>query len=259
MNMMREWRRAQRAHAKATSSSAHPLASVPPGVRVYAVGDVHGRADLLQDVFEKIDWDRAASPAPRCFEIYLGDYIDRGPDTAGVISGLIKRQRRPDVTCLSGNHEALLLNFLSRPQVLFEWQYVGAPQTFASYGVSFPRQVSSMRDCERLAQQLRTSMPHDHLSFVRFLGLSLSVGDYFFVHAGIRPTVPLNSQTPEDMLWIRAEFLACEAPFQKVVVHGHTPVHHPDVRSNRINIDTAAYLTGNLTCLVLEGELQRFL
>jgi serine/threonine protein phosphatase 1 len=230
---------------------------IPSGTRIYAVGDVHGRADLLADVFARIDADQRAYPVGRAIEIFLGDYVDRGPASREVIERLIARAAARETVCLRGNHEAFMLDFIGNPAVLPEWQRYGGLSTLISYGL---RPAMSADEGQRaaLAKAFGQTLPRAHLSFLRGLKPTFTCGDFFFVHAGVRPGVALAKQQESDLLWIREDFLLHEEPFEKVVVHGHTPVAEPDVRDNRINIDTGAYATNRLTCLVLEGDSVAF-
>jgi serine/threonine protein phosphatase 1 len=231
--------------------SKRRIPRLPEGVRVYAVGDVHGRADLLEQVFAQIDADLAAYPRCKPLQIFLGDYIDRGPSSREVIERLITRSRTHRMVCLKGNHESYVSDFLQDPSTLPDWRALGGLQTLMSYGLKPSINPDAAQQVE-LAQALDTVLPKQHRQFLRGLPRSFSCGDFFFVHAGVRPGVPLAEQREEDLLWIRDDFLVCEDDFGKIVVHGHTPVSEPDIRPNRINIDTGAYATGRLTCLIIE-------
>ncbi|HXW69899.1 MAG TPA: metallophosphoesterase family protein [Methylocella sp.] len=226
---------------------------VPDGVRIYAVGDIHGRADLLKPMFVRIDADIAAHPVGRPIQVFLGDYIDRGQDSAAVLDLLIERGQSQEVICLRGNHELYLVEFLQNPRIFNIWARYGGLPTLASYGLGSVLSAAPEEQAA-LAGDLAKAMPQSHGDFLASLDLSFSCGDFFFVHAGIRPNISLDRQTDEDLLWIRDEFLMHEEPFEKIIVHGHTPVREPDVRKNRINIDTGAYATGRLTCLRLERD-----
>lgn len=226
---------------------------VPDGVRIYAVGDIHGRVDLLDQLLARIDADLAANAIGKAVHVFLGDYIDRGQDSAGVLERLITRGQSHETVCLLGNHEDCLLEFLDNPGVLTAWSQNGGLTTLLSYGLR-PSIQSSPDEQRDLSAALAAVMPESHRRFLTGLPLSFSCGDFFFVHAGVRPGTPLFRQRDEDLLWIREEFLRHDSPFEKVVVHGHTPVREPDVRANRINIDTGAYATGRLTCLRLERD-----
>jgi serine/threonine protein phosphatase 1 len=225
---------------------------------VYAVGDIHGRVDLLLGICERIDSDIAKEPRHRSIQVFLGDYIDRGPDSSGVIERLAARRETADVVCLRGNHETCLLDFLADPETLELWRQFGGLQTLISYGLS-PSARPDAAERRQLADQLRHAMPAAHLGFLRSLPSCFGHGRYFFAHAGIRPGVALDLQRDEDLLWIRDDFLLSEDDFGKVIVHGHTPVREPELRANRINIDTGAYATGRLTCIKLRGSARSLL
>jgi serine/threonine protein phosphatase 1 len=240
-----------------TSQTPKARPCIPAGRRVYAVGDIHGRADLLSELFMRIDGDLKARPITNPIQVFLGDYIDRGPNSRQVIDLLIARRRRHDVLLLKGNHEDCALRFLSDPTVLPAWQSIGGVHTLLSYGV-MPTRRDDPESQHKVSIALREAMPDNHRRFIGGLALTFTCGDYFFVHAGVRPGIPLQRQSQRDLLWIRDEFLLHEEDFGLLVVHGHTPIYEPDIRSNRINIDTGAYATGQLTCLVLEGDSKTF-
>ena len=240
------------------ASQPAPHGRVPPGSRVYAIGDIHGRHDLLAAQFARIDAHRRQHPVERAIEIYLGDYIDRGPDSRAVIDMLVARRESAEICVLSGNHEQLMLAALHDPEAVMDWVRVGAVATLMSYGIAVPPQPDVQRLTEAVAR-LGQTLPASHRAFLEGLEISVVFGDYFFVHAGVRPGAPLSAQRAEDMLWIRGEFLGYQGSFGKIVVHGHSPVSAPDIRANRINIDTGAYASGRLTCMVLEGDSIAFL
>jgi serine/threonine protein phosphatase 1 len=225
---------------------------LPSNLRIYAIGDVHGRADLLEAVFGWIDADLRRRPSSEAMEILLGDYIDRGPASCAVIDLVTARRRRRPMVCLRGNHEQLLVNCLCDSRQMAEWQDLGARETLISYGVPVPKRLDPSAYA-LLIEALWQKIPDHHLQFLHGLPTSFAVGAYFFVHAGVRPGIALAEQSEQDLMWIRLDFLETREMFDHIIVHGHTPVHHPDIRSNRINIDTGAYVTGRLTCLVLEG------
>jgi serine/threonine protein phosphatase 1 len=212
----------------------------------------------LSSLLARIDDDLKARPIADSVEVFLGDYIDRGPNSREVIELLIARRQERDVIFLKGNHEAYALKFLEDPTVLSKWKELGALTTMLSYGVT-PDRRDEHQSPHHAATALARALPDDHHRFLRGLALSFTCGDYFFVHAGVRPGVPLGAQFQRDLLWIREDFLWHEEDFGKIVVHGHTPARKPEVHPNRINIDTGAYATGHLTCLVLEGDQMRFL
>ena len=226
---------------------------VPDGVRIYAVGDLHGRVDLLETMLKLIDFDCSRFPIPRPIVVFLGDYIDRGPASRDVLDRLIARSRSAEIVFLKGNHEVFLSDFLRKPSVLEEWRRYGGLETLVSYGLK-PSINPSFAELVELGHAFAKSFPDDHRQFLATLTPSFSCGDFYFVHAGIRPGVRLRDQREADLLWIRDDFLLCEERFEKFVVHGHTPVAEPDIRSNRVNIDTGAVQTGRLTCLIIEGS-----
>lgn len=233
---------------------------VPPGRRVYAIGDIHGRADLLGELHLLIHEDAYRRQAPHNVVIYLGDYIDRG-DASPAVLDLLLDAPLPSFESihLKGNHEASLLQFLDDYTVGRAWLSYGGAETLESYGIARASGATSTRDLARLQAELRARLPERHLRFLAGLRLTHAEGDYLFAHAGVRPGVPLEHQSEEDILWIRDEFLASNAAFGKIVVHGHTISTRPDVQRNRIGIDTGAFATGKLTALVLEGSEWSFL
>jgi serine/threonine protein phosphatase 1 len=231
---------------------------VPAGRRVYAIGDVHGRADLLAELLMRIDDDLRSRPHAHAVQVFLGDYIDRGPQSREVIDLLIDRQRRHQTKFLKGNHEDCMLQVFADPAVFSEWKMIGGLNTILSYGVT-PIGHHDARAYPRIAAAIAEAIPDSHHSFLRNLALSFSLGDFFFAHAGVRPGIPLAAQSSRDLLWIRDDFLLHEEDFGKIIVHGHTPAMEPEIRRNRINIDTGAFATGRLTCLVLENDQMSFL
>ena len=241
---------------KRVVASAKPR--LPDGVRIYAVGDLHGRSDLLDRVLWHIDRDLERHPTGRAIEVFLGDYIDRGPDSRGVLDRLIERNWSRELVFLKGNHETYVLEFLQNPQVLDEWAQFGGFETLMSYGLK-PSMDSISATQEGLAIAFADVLPQSHRRFLKALRLSFSCGDFFFAHAGIKPGVPLIAQKEQHLVWIRDDFLHCEWDHGQIIIHGHTPVREPDVRSNRINIDTGAFATGRLTCLMLERDQAAFI
>lgn len=226
-------------------------ATLPDGVRIYAIGDIHGRTDLLTIQLAQIDADMSRHRCARSIIVFLGDYIDRGPDSRGTISLLLTCARLHEVVFLKGNHEIFVRRFIEAPGSLKEWRCLGGLETLLSYGLK-PSLNRNQDDDERLAQELVAALPPEHLSFFDSLPMSFSCGDFFFVHAGVRPGIGLHQQTEDDLLWIREDFLDHRSPFDKFIVHGHTPVNIPDIRPNRANIDTGAFATGRLSCLMIE-------
>jgi serine/threonine protein phosphatase 1 len=243
---------------RSTTSRKKPKPRVPEGVRIYAIGDIHGRADLLDEVLERIDSDRMINPTSLSIEVYLGDYIDRGPASREVLDRLVARKRTFRGVFLKGNHETYLSNFPTNPPILEDWQRLGGLETLTSYGIK-PSINANAAEQVRLAAALDRALPESHREFLSELKSSFTCGDFFFVHAGVRPGIPLAKQREEDLLWIRRDFLISEDDFSKIVVHGHTPVLQPEIRPNRINIDTGAYATGRLTCLRLEDSRIEFI
>ncbi len=236
-------------------------AFAPEGVRLYAIGDVHGCLDQLKSLHTIIKDDLALRPVPAYRIIYLGDYVDRGPDSNGCIQFLIDTMAAdPNIICLKGNHEDKLLAFLADPlRVSESFLTYGGNELSLSYGVTPASLIAADDDMLRFRDRLNAAIPDEHLSFMRGLPTAHSAGDYMFVHAGVRPGIALDEQTDRDLMWIRFEFLEYLKPFSRVIVHGHTPDLEPEVKLNRINIDTLAYDTGNLTCVVLERRKHLFL
>ena len=232
--------------------SERAAARLPDGLRIYAIGDIHGRADLLAALLRQIDADCTLYPSSRPIVVFIGDYIDRGPASREVLDLVLGCKRTREAVFLKGNHETFVHRFLSEPAVLDEWRLCGGLETLVSYGLKPPINPG-VPEQTQLAKELAKAIPKRHLEFLESLNPSFSCGDFLFVHAGIRPGVPIRKQREEDLLWIREEFLSCEQRFEKFVVHGHTPVPTPDFRSNRINIDTGAFATGRLTCIVIES------
>ena len=231
----------------------HSYPPVPDGLTIYAIGDIHGRADLLDQTHELIDKDKANSRSERNVEVYLGDYIDRGPDSATVISRLIKRSSQTSTIFLRGNHEQLLLDFLHGKDCWLEWRAVGCITSCLSYGIN-PNLLSRQVSDKAVRQALDESVPLEHIRFYSDTCSYCRVGPYLFVHAGIRPGIKLEDQNPRDLLNIRKSFLEFEGDLGYIVVHGHTPVDSPDLRRHRINIDTRAFATGRLTCLRIDCD-----
>jgi serine/threonine protein phosphatase 1 len=228
------------------------------GELIYAIGDIHGRYDLMRALLAKIAADYAGRAAGRRpILIFLGDYVDRGPDSAKVIEALLwlKRRRDLDVRLLKGNHEAAMLDFLEDPATATAWLRFGGAETLAAYGVPPPEPDEGQAGLARARDELLERMPASHLRLLQGLELMLLVGDYAFVHAGVRPRTALAAQDPQDLLWIRKPFLEAAGPFEKVIVHGHTWVSdRPQVFDHRIGVDTGAFATGALTAIRLEDS-----
>ena len=233
----------------------------PDGTRIYTIGDVHGRLDLLQELHQDITRDMAEKPMPRGVLVHLGDYVDRGPASRQVIDYLIERPLSGFETVnLKGNHEDFIVRFHDSGDLGESWLMNGGGATLASYGVAGADDTfDALWRLDAIRAEFLECLPQSHLVFFRGLALHHREGDYLFVHAGLRPGVALEQQSAEDRMWIRDEFLFSEFDFGPMVIHGHTPRPAPVLRANRIGIDTMAYRTGCLTCLVLEGENRRFI
>ncbi|WP_428355908.1 metallophosphoesterase family protein [Methyloprofundus sp.] len=233
--------------------------ALPDNTRVYCIGDIHGRDDLLKNIHDEILAD-ASDYSGKVVVIYLGDYIDRGLHSKKVIDLLLSKPL-PDFESiyLRGNHEQVLLDFLYvDANIATQWFSYGGQSTVLSYGVSM-QGIPFGEKLIQLQQDLADKIPTEHMSFYNYLQYSYEVGDYFFVHAGVKPKVALKRQSELVKMWIREEFLNSNYRFEKMIVHGHSVVDEPAVLPNRIGIDTGAYVSGVLTCLVLEGEDKRFL
>ena len=243
-------------HRPSAAPSRSVNASAPADTRIYAVGDIHGRADLLNDITARIDDDVRRRPIAHTVEVYLGDYIDRGPDSRTVIDLLAVRLVATRAVCLRGNHEAVMEGFLEDPAILPYWEQLGGMQTLASYGIELNDENETALNVHR---RFVEAFPRAHELFMQCLRHQFSCGDFLFVHAGIRPDIPIEHQDINDLIWIRSEFLDSTQKHERFIVHGHTPVPHPDIRHNRINIDTCAWRTGTLTCIAIEGSTILFL
>jgi serine/threonine protein phosphatase 1 len=226
---------------------------------IYAVGDIHGRLDLLMELEDLIRADIAKHDRSQSLLVYLGDYIDRGESSFGVIEHL---SRRPALcqteVFLRGNHEQVLLDFLGGADVLENWSQFGGLETLSSYGVE-ASQIGDYNARDACREQFRAAMPHHHLAFLTATLPCFETAGHFFAHAGVNPEVPLHLQDNADLMWIRDEFLTADAHFEKRIIHGHTPAPQPEILPHRINVDTGAYHTGLLSCAVIEGEACRIL
>lgn len=231
--------------------------SAPDGVRLYAVGDIHGHASLLEKMLAAIEQDIRSSRQGRNVVVFLGDLIDRGPDSAAVIERLRSLdQRLFQPVFLTGNHEEALVRILDgEDAVVGDWLRFGGLECASSYGLN-PARLRAMRPAQA-AKLIRNSIPETHQQFLRSFADSFSAGDYLFVHAGIRPGIPLEQQTVQDLRWIRSPFLEHDQRHPKTVVHGHTISKDIERRPGRIGVDTGAYRTGLLSAIVLEGARQR--
>lgn len=233
-------------------------ARAPDGLRLYAVGDVHGCRDLLvamhRSIMAEILRDRPADWRI----VYLGDYTDRGPDSCGVLeflSGVVAQDER--IVALAGNHDVGFLDFLAEPDPFGMFARNGGEATARSYGVELD--LASRQGLMRAREALLDAVPQSHIAFLRNLAFSAAFGDFFFCHAGIRPGVPLDRQSPDDLIWIRDEFHLFTDLHPKVIVHGHTPVAEVELMPNRVNLDTGACFGGPLTALAVEGSEKRLL
>ncbi|NOJ47683.1 serine/threonine protein phosphatase [Bradyrhizobium sp. WSM 1744] len=225
---------------------------MPAGLKIYAIGDIHGRLDLLDELLARIEMDIGLRPAVQPVYVFLGDYIDRGPSSRETIDRLIEHGEKNKCVFLKGNHELIAIKCLSDRSWFDQWMRLGGMETLNSYKI--PAQgVRNGKRIVELQSAFHQALPQAHFRFLRDLQASFTLGDFFFAHAGVNPNADLASQKESDLLWIREEFLSSNVDFGKIVVHGHTPVCEVDVSSNRINIDTGAYATGRLTCLVIEG------
>jgi serine/threonine protein phosphatase 1 len=227
--------------------------ALPPGQRVYAVGDVHGCLDRLVAMHELIADDLASRPIDEAILIHLGDLVDRGPESAQVVEWLVAGPPVPaqHFVNLMGNHEEMMLSAVAALDAGSTelWMRNGGAESLHSWGVPHTEQQN----------EWAPHIPIPHLLFLRDLALNCRIGGYLFVHAGIRPGVPLRRQTRQDLLWIREPFLSSTQDHGVVVVHGHTPKRDPAVKPNRIGIDTGAVIGGALTCVVLESDRLGFL
>lgn len=233
-----------------------------PGI--FAVGDIHGRYDLLHRMLDAIREDcieNAAHDPQRPHVVFLGDYIDRGFQSKKVIDTLIDLQDQTDFepVFLKGNHEAVFLSFLTDPSVGEKWSNFGGRETLISYGVTPPRDLSDADDWVRAQQELLNKIPKSHISFLENLVTSYQLGPYGFVHAGVKSGVPFEEQSDEDRLWIRGEFLNAKQREDLFIVHGHSPVNSPYIDHRRINVDTGSYYSGRLTAVKLTANAAVFL
>lgn len=230
----------------------------PEGTRLYAIGDVHGRLDLLRAMHAQIRAELMRDHPPDWRIVHVGDYVDRGPDSKGVLDFLIARRREDArVVTLKGNHDEGFEHFLTGQPSFRIFTNNGGEATARSYGVE--ADFLSEQGLQRARAALAAAVPGEHLAFLKELQFCVEFGDFFFCHAGIRPGVPLDRQDPQDLIWIRDEFLDHADLHPKVIVHGHTPSDVPEVRGNRVNIDTLAYASGRLSALVVDGKEKRLM
>jgi serine/threonine protein phosphatase 1 len=227
--------------------------SLSAELRIYAIGDIHGRLDLLNELLARISSDIALRPTARPLYVFLGDYIDRGSASRETIDRLIEHGKTHESVFLKGNHELIAIKCLSDRGLFDQWLRLGGLETLVSYGVP-AETLANGKQIAELQSAFHGALPQAHFRFFRDLKNSFECGDFFFAHAGVKPNVELSRQKENDLLWIRGEFLTSKDDFGKIVVHGHTPTREIEVGPNRINIDTGAFATGRLSCLVLEGE-----
>jgi serine/threonine protein phosphatase 1 len=234
--------------------------AVPEDVRVYAIGDIHGRVDLLSDLHRRIEEDAQRHAKPRMVVVYVGDYVDRGLQSRAVLDVLIDEPLEGfESVHLKGNHEAMMLQFLEDARGASGWLEIGGNATLLSYGVKPKEEQSLLKRLAEAQGLLQRSLPLSHRTFLEGLKLHHVEGDYLFVHAGLKPRVPIEEQRERDLLWIREDFLESSFDHGKTVVHGHSISWEPEIKANRINVDTGAFASGVLTCLVLDGGEQSFL
>ncbi len=232
------------------------------GRLIYAVGDIHGRLDLFEPLLEQIHADAATSPPEsKPVLVFLGDYVDRGAASKGVLDRIVAlhQDQTFEVRALKGNHEEAMLAFLADPEFGPTWCEHGGAQTLASYGVTPPILRMNAEEWGKACDAFAAALPVAHLKLLTSLELTASIGDYLFVHAGVRPGVSLDDQEEHDLLWIRRDFLGADHGLDQVVVHGHTPGEEAYLGETRIGIDTGAYATGVLTAVRLEADTRRLI
>lgn len=234
-----------------------PLPSVPAGSRYYVIGDIHGRLDLYEALIAAIERDDADALESDTHVVLLGDLVDRGPDSAGVVERTRAWQKERDVRVLAGNHEEMFLNAFRKPEILRHFLKHGGRETILSYGLS--KKKFSAMTLDELFDELPCLIPREERDYIASFENMIIAGDYLFAHAGIDPAVPIAEQKRSDLLWIRDRFLDHSGPLDKVVVHGHTIFGQVMDCGNRIGIDTGAFRSGVLTALVLEDDRRRIL
>lgn len=234
-----------------------PLPCVPEGERHYLIGDIHGRLDLFRAMVAAIEDDDASRQPSNTLVILLGDLVDRGPDSAGVVALARDWQSQREVRILAGNHEQMMLDAFEKPEILRHFLKHGGRETIFSYGLS-KKQFNAMT-LEELFANLPKLISKSERDYIASFEEYIVAGDYLYVHAGIDPKVPIAEQKRADLLWIRDRFLSHEGPLDKVVVHGHTIFNKVMDCGNRIGIDTGAFRSGVLSALVLEGDQRRII
>ena len=233
------------------------LPAVPAGTRYYVIGDIHGRLDLYEAMIAAIEEDDARAPRADTRIVLLGDLVDRGPDSAGVIARTRAWQKTRKVRVLAGNHEEMFLAAFEKPEALRHFLKHGGRETVLSYGLS-SKQLATL-SLEEIFARLPRIVPASEREYIAGFETMIRAGDYLFVHAGIDPERPIDEQKRSDCLWIRERFLNHEGPLEKVVVHGHTIFPKVMDCGNRIGIDTGAFRSGVLTALALEGDQRRII
>ncbi len=234
-----------------------PRPAVPNGTRYYAIGDIHGCDHMFEALIEAIEQDDAKAGPADTTVVLLGDLVDRGPDSAKVVARAREWGQRRKVRYLAGNHEEMFLDSFDDVNILRHFLKHGGRDTILSYGVT--RKEYNKLDLERLQERIAELVPQEDRDFLAGFEPMIVAGDYAFVHAGVEPSRTLDDQSRRDLLWIRERFLSHSAPFEKVIVHGHTIFEQVDRQPNRIGVDTGAFRFGCLTALVLEGETQRYI
>lgn len=241
------------------NQNPQPNLSVPQGQRVYAIGDIHGRRDLFDQLLDMIDDDGDRRGECATHIILLGDLVDRGPDSKGVVERAMTLADAYDkASFLMGNHEEVMLEAATGdPRMVRFFNRIGGRETILSYGM--PESHYRTLELEQLAERMPDLFPPEHMAFISGFQDQIIIGDYVFVHAGIRPHVPLAEQEPKDMRWIREDFILNKDHHEKMVIHGHTISQSIDEQRNRIGIDTGAYVSDQLTAIGLEGSERWFL
>jgi serine/threonine protein phosphatase 1 len=232
--------------------NAELIAAIPDGQRVYAIGDIHGRRDLLCRMIAQIDADDSVRTPADTTVILLGDLVDRGPESRGVIATAREWAQRRKVRLLAGNHEEMFLGSFERDEVMRAFLRHGGRETLLSYPID--EETYGRTTIEELRAIMRDVVPAEDIAFMRAMEDSIQIGDYLFVHAGIRPGVPVEKQALSDLRWIRGEFIDDESYRNFVVVHGHTITEEPEISANRIGLDTGAFASGRLSAIGLEGS-----
>lgn len=243
-------------------SGSYKQSLLAPGELVYAIGDIHGRADLLNELFGLIRTDlaREGQSSERVTIVFLGDYVDRGLQSKAVIDLILAQDWGQIRTVfLKGNHEQTLLDFLEEPGIGPEWFEYGGRETLMSYGVTIPRLISDGSQWQQMAADFKKRLPTDHRMFLKNLMSWFELGQCYFVHAGVDPSKPMDKQQDSDRLWIRDRFLENTKRWERIVIHGHTPEAQPIWNGRRIGVDSGAYITNKLTAACIRGSAVKFL